>query len=94
MQPTQPTIEESCTAANGQTGSSMRGTPVPPHQLETFAGCHCLRVWQVSLRARKAKWLEWCSTSSYHISLGQLWRSMRMASGAARPHPPIPKTAD
>ncbi len=43
------------------------------------------RARQVFLRAREAKWLEWCATFSHHTSLGQLWRSVRTASGAARP---------
>ncbi|XP_063854131.1 uncharacterized protein LOC135096523 [Scylla paramamosain] len=46
------------------------------------------RARQVSLRAREAKWLEWCATFSHHTSLGQLWRSVRTASGAAPPRPP------
>ena len=45
------------------------------------------RARQVSLKAREAKWLEWCSTFSQHTSLGQLWRSVRTASGAAPPRP-------
>ncbi|XP_063887725.1 uncharacterized protein LOC135115154 [Scylla paramamosain] len=46
------------------------------------------RARQVSLRAREAKWLEWCATFSHHTSLGQLWRSVRTASGAVPPRPP------
>ncbi|MPC63844.1 hypothetical protein E2C01_057950 [Portunus trituberculatus] len=42
---------------------------------------------EVSLKAKDAKWLEWCSNLSQHTSLGQLWRSIRTASGAAPPRP-------
>ncbi|KAK3886540.1 hypothetical protein Pcinc_009313 [Petrolisthes cinctipes] len=45
------------------------------------------RAWQVSLRAKEDKWLEWCATFSQHTSLGQMWRSVRTASGAAPPRP-------
>ncbi len=47
------------------------------------------RARQVFLRAREAKWLEWCATFSHHTSLEKLWRSVRTASGAAPPrrHP-------
>ncbi|KAK3895196.1 hypothetical protein Pcinc_001056 [Petrolisthes cinctipes] len=45
------------------------------------------RARQVSLRAKEDKWLEWCATFSQHTSLGQMWRSVRTASGAAPPHP-------
>ncbi|KAK3891669.1 hypothetical protein Pcinc_004449 [Petrolisthes cinctipes] len=46
-----------------------------------------VRAWQVSLRAKEDKWLEWCTTFSQHTSLGQMWRSVRTASGAAPPRP-------
>ncbi|KAK3892275.1 hypothetical protein Pcinc_003896 [Petrolisthes cinctipes] len=45
------------------------------------------RARQVSLRAKEDKWLEWCATFSQHTSLGQMWRSVRMSSGAAPPRP-------
>ncbi|KAK3895846.1 hypothetical protein Pcinc_000461 [Petrolisthes cinctipes] len=45
------------------------------------------RARQVSLRAKEDKWLEWCATFSQHTSLGQMWRSVRTASGAAPPRP-------
>ncbi|KAK3895206.1 hypothetical protein Pcinc_001066 [Petrolisthes cinctipes] len=45
------------------------------------------RVQQVSLRAKEDKWLEWCATFSQHTSLGQMWRSVKTASGAAPPRP-------
>ena len=41
----------------------------------------------MSLKAKEAKWLEWCSTFSQHTSLGQLWRNLRTATGAAPPRP-------
>ena len=46
------------------------------------------RARQVSQQAREDKWLEWCATFNQHTSLGQLWRNVRMASGAAPSHPP------
>ncbi|KAG0716376.1 putative RNA-directed DNA polymerase from transposon BS [Chionoecetes opilio] len=51
------------------------------------------RARQVSQRAREAKWLEWCASFNQHTSLGQLWRNVRTASGAAPPptsRPPTP----
>ncbi|XP_076039453.1 uncharacterized protein LOC143024524 [Oratosquilla oratoria] len=42
---------------------------------------------EVSLKAREAKWLEWCSSFSHHKSLSQLWKSVKTASGAAPPRP-------
>ncbi|KAK4307363.1 hypothetical protein Pmani_020882 [Petrolisthes manimaculis] len=45
------------------------------------------RARQVSMRAKEDKWLEWCATFSQHTSLGQMWRSVRTASGAASPRP-------
>ena len=45
------------------------------------------RARQVSQRAKEAKWLEWCATFNQHTSLGQLWRNVRTASGAAPPRP-------
>ncbi|KAG0712309.1 hypothetical protein GWK47_018779 [Chionoecetes opilio] len=36
---------------------------------------------------REAKWLEWCASFNQHTSLGQLWRNVRTASGAAPPRP-------
>ncbi|XP_076046411.1 uncharacterized protein LOC143028348 [Oratosquilla oratoria] len=45
------------------------------------------RAREVSLKAREAKWLEWCSSFSHHTSLTQLWKSMKTASGAAPPRP-------
>ncbi|KAK3895197.1 hypothetical protein Pcinc_001057 [Petrolisthes cinctipes] len=45
------------------------------------------RARQVSLRAKEDKWLEWCATFSQHTSLGQMWRSVRTAYGAAPPRP-------
>ncbi|KAK3895863.1 hypothetical protein Pcinc_000476 [Petrolisthes cinctipes] len=47
------------------------------------------RAWQVSLRAKEGKWLEWCATFSQHTSLGQMWRSVRTAFGAAPPRPAV-----
>lgn len=40
-----------------------------------------IRTRQVSQRSKKAKWLQWCAT----IYLGQLWRSVCTATGAASP---------
>ncbi|XP_076059544.1 uncharacterized protein LOC143036181 [Oratosquilla oratoria] len=45
------------------------------------------RAREVSLKAREAKWLEWCSSFSQHTSLSQLWKSVKTASGAAPPRP-------
>ncbi|XP_076041806.1 uncharacterized protein LOC143025691 [Oratosquilla oratoria] len=45
------------------------------------------RAREVSLKAREAKWLEWCSSFSHHTSLSQLWKSVKTASGAAPPRP-------
>ncbi|XP_076052833.1 uncharacterized protein LOC143032247 [Oratosquilla oratoria] len=45
------------------------------------------RAREVSLKAREAKWLEWCASFSHHTSLSQLWKSVKTASGAAPPRP-------
>ena len=45
------------------------------------------RARQVSLQAQEAKWLEWCASFTQHTTLGQLWRNLRTASGAAPPRP-------
>ena len=45
------------------------------------------RAREVSLRAREAKWLEWCASFSHNTSLSQLWRSVRTATGTAPPRP-------
>ena len=45
------------------------------------------RARQVSLRAKEAKWLEWCASFDQHTSLGRLWKNLRTASGAAPPRP-------
>ncbi|XP_076030419.1 uncharacterized protein LOC143018719 [Oratosquilla oratoria] len=45
------------------------------------------RAREVSLKAREAKWLEWCSSFSHHTSLSQLWKSVKTTSGAAPPRP-------
>lgn len=75
------TIESTCTRS-----SLYKKRPNPTNV--RFLQDVVARARQVSLRAKEAKWLKWCATFSNHTSLGQLWRSVRTASGTVSPRLP------